>query len=341
VADNLKDILIMRPHKIIFTLSCVVFIMGMPQKGMSQSDTTNTITNTEVNELKSSSHSFYTAAGYGSNMIYLGSTLSQNQSYGYGSLIYGFKDAVFASVSAVGLAGQDEFPAFVIGSLSYSHTFNSWFDISAGIYRYQFSKSLIDSLFDNFFYGDITLGFDWRLLYSKISAGSLFSYGKQGYFQLRNSRYFQTPAFTKKKVFFSFDPYVNLLFGSITQIATSTDTITTISYPFLKNISGSGSGKTSGNGYGGGMGSGAGSGMGSGSGTTTTTPITSQTTSTDYELLSSFGFLEIDFGLPISFNTDRLTIEAEPGYVLPVFDDPVYQSLKGFNFMLSIYFKIF
>ena len=320
--------MIMKFSKIIFTLLCTMLGAGMPLNVSSQTDTT-----------KNSSHSFYTAAGYGSNMIYLGSTLSQNQSYGYGSLIYGFKDAVFASVSAVALTGQDEFPAFYIGSLSYSHTFNSWFDISAGLYRYQFSKSLVDSLFDNFFYGDITLGLDWKILYSKISAGSLFSYGNQGYFQVKNSRYFQTPVFSKRNVYFSFDPYVNLLFGSLTRIETSSDTIITISYPFLKNISGSvsgsGNGKINGNGTGGGMGTGA------GSGTTSTSPATSKTTTTNFEYLSSFGFLEIDFGFPISFNTNRLTIEAEPGYILPVYDDPVYQGLKGFNFMLSIYLKIF
>jgi hypothetical protein len=331
----------MRSGNIISILLCLMLLAGLPNKASSQADTINSITATESDEAKSSPHSLYTAAGYGSNMIYLGSTLSQNQSYGYGSLIYGFKDALYASVSAVALNGVTEFPAFYIGSLSYSHTFNSWFDVSAGIYRYQFSKSLLDSLFDNFFYGDVTLGIDWKLLYSKISVGSLFSYGNQGYVQVKNSRYFQTPSFSKKKFFFAFDPYINLLFGSLTRIETSTDTIITISYPFLKNISGSvsgsGSGKVNGNGYGGG----SGSGTGAGSGTTTTTPATSQTTTTNYDYLSSFGFLEIDFGLPISFNTNRLTIEAEPGYVFPIYDDPVYQALKGFNFMVSVYFKIF
>lgn len=330
----------MNSEKTIIILLCIILIAGKPYIASSQSDTVTTLTASGEDKTVTSPHSLYSAGGYGSNMIYLGSTLSQNQSYGYASLIYGFKDAVYASFSAIALGGDIEFPGFYIGSLSYNHTFNSWFDISAGIYRYQFSKTLTDSLFSSFFYGDITLGFDWKILYSKISAGSLFSYGRQGYFQLRNSRYFQTSAFSKKKFSFSFDPYVNLLFGSITQITTSTDTITTISYPFLTGISGAGSGKTGGNGYGGGMGSG-GSGIGSGSGTSSTTPITSQTTTTNYELLSSFGFLEIDFGLPVSFNTNRLTIEVEPGYVLPIYDDPVYQSLKGFNFMLSIYLKIF
>ena len=200
----------------------------LPLNVRSQTDTTISVTSTETPIVKGSPHSLYTGLGYGSNLIYLGSTLSQNQSYGYGTLSYGFKDAVFATVSAVNLTGLNEFPAFYIGSLSYSHTFNSWFDVSAGIYRYQFAKSLLDTLFSNFFYCDLTLGFDWKLLYSKISAGSLFSYGNQGYFQIRNSRYFQTPAFSKKKVFFSFDPYVNLLFGSLTRIETSTDTIITI-----------------------------------------------------------------------------------------------------------------
>jgi len=313
----------------------------VPLNVSSQTDTTISVTNYVPAATKSSSHSLYTGFGYGSNMIYLGSTLSQDQSYGYGALSYGFRDALYATVSAVALTGQNEFPAFYIGSLSYSHTFNSWFDISAGIYRYQFNKSLVDTLFNNFFYGDVTLGFDWKILYSKFSAGSLFLNGSQGYFQLRNSRYFQTPAFSKKKVYFSFDPYVNLLFGSLTRIETSTDTIITISYPFLKNISGSGSGKTYGNGTGAGMGTGAGSGFGTGSGTSSTSGSTSQSTATNTAFLSSFGFLEIDFGLPISFNTSRFTIEAEPGYVLPVFDDPVYQGLKGFNFTLSIYLRIF
>ncbi|MCK7541752.1 MAG: hypothetical protein MZV63_68120 [Marinilabiliales bacterium] len=68
------------------------------------------------------------------------------------------------------------------------------------------AESLRDTLFSNFTYADATLGFDWRILYSKISVGGLFSDGSQFYLQARNSRYFETPSFAKEKAFFSFDP---------------------------------------------------------------------------------------------------------------------------------------
>jgi hypothetical protein len=102
-----------------------------------------------------------------------GSTISQNQSYSYGSISYGLGGEFYASISSVHLQGLDPFLSFHSGSLTYNHVFNSWFDISAGIYRYQVAPSLTETLFSNFTYGDLTLGFDWRLLYSKISAGAL------------------------------------------------------------------------------------------------------------------------------------------------------------------------
>ena len=135
-------------------------------------------------------HSFYSGAGYGSNMVYLGSTISQNQPYGYGSLTYGFKNQLYASVSAVHLSGLNPFLSFYIGSLNYSHVFNNWFDISAGVSRYQVVPSLTDTLFNSFTYGDITLGFDWKLLYSKISVGGLFSNRKPGLFSIQKFKVF-------------------------------------------------------------------------------------------------------------------------------------------------------
>jgi hypothetical protein len=92
------------------------------------------------------SHLLYGGAGYGSNMIYLGSTISQNLPFQFAFLAYGFKNDLYASVSAVHLNNLKPFGAFYIGSLSYNHTFNSWFDISADINRYQVVSSLIHSL---------------------------------------------------------------------------------------------------------------------------------------------------------------------------------------------------
>lgn len=271
-------------------------------KLLPESDTLKTGT-------KESSHALYSGGGYGSNMIYLGSTISQDHPYGYGSVSYGFKNELFASVSAVHLSGLDPFMAFYIGSLSYSHPFNNWFDISAGVYRYQVDQSLTDTLFDSFTFGDVTLGFDWKLIYTKISAGSLFSDFSQAFFQIRNSRYFQTPEFFRGKANFSFDPYINLLSGTITEVQSATETsyYYSVSSPYRKWRN-----------------------NGQGSSTTTT-----------YSYSDRFGLLEIDLGIPVAFNTDFMTIEAEPSYIIPLYDDTYYPGAKGFIFQLSLFFRIF
>jgi hypothetical protein len=207
-------------------------------------------------------------------------------------------------VSAVHLPDNNPFLAFYSGSLNYNHVFNSWFDISAGVYRYQIVPSLADTLFSSFTYGDLTLGFDWRLLYSKISAGGLISDENRAYLQLKNSRYFQTPEFFKNKLNISFDPYVNLLFGTLIEVETITGKNLKISPPYGR-----------------------------------WKRFIQSTTYTSYT--RKFGFMEIDFGLPVAFNADNMTIEAEVSYILPVYDDPDFPGPKGFVFMLSGYFRIF
>jgi hypothetical protein len=267
---------------------------------LPESDTSKT-------ESKVERHSLYTGAGYGSNMIYLGSTISQNQPYGYANLTYGYKNQFYASASAVHLSGLDPFLSFYIGALNYNHAFNSWFDIAAGVYRYQVPSSLKDTLFSNFTYADLTIGFDWKLLYSKISVGGLFSEENQAYFQFRNSRYFQTPEFFKGKANVSFDPYLNLLFGTLIEVKTSTETSVVASSPGRKWRKYN----------------------------------TSQGTTTSTSTSKKFGIMEIDFGLPVAFNTDFMTIEAEPSYVIPLYDDTFYPGAKGFIFSLSVFFRIF
>lgn len=252
-----------------------------------------------------SKHALFAGSGYGSNMVYLGSTISRNQPYCYGTLAYGFKNKLYASASAIHLSGNNPFLAFYIGALNYNHVFNSWFDISAGAYRYQVTRSLTDTLFTSFSYGDLTLGIDWRLIYSKISVGGLLSDENQVYFQLKNSRYFQTPEFFNGKANISFDPYVNLLFGTIVEVKTATEKTIVVSSPgkSWKNKK---------------------------SGTTTVTSYSKK-----------FGLIETDLGLPVAFNTDFITIEAELDYILPVYNDPGINGPKGFVFMLSGIFRIF
>ena len=213
-----------------------LFLLLLPLEILAQTGTDISPTAKDTSKTDIATHSFYSGAGYGSNMVYLGSTISQNQPYGYGSLTYGFKNQLYASVSAVHLSGLNPFLSFYIGALNYTHVFNNWFDISAGVSRYQVVPSLTDTLFNSFTYGDLTLGFDWKLLYSKISVGGLFSTESQAFFQFRNSRYFQTPELFKGKASISFDPYVNLLLGTVTEVETNTETTSyySISSPYRK-----------------------------------------------------------------------------------------------------------
>lgn len=258
--------------------------------------------------IKTSQHSLYAGLGSGSNMVYMGAGVSQNKPFYSATLTYAYNNELYASASAYHLSAFDPFLAFNTFSLGYNHGFNSWLDISAGISRYQVSDKLTDTLFNHFFYGDLAIGFDWKILYTNLSAGSVFSGTSSAYLQLRNSRYFQTPAFYKKKAFFSFDPYLNMLFGTLTKMVTSEGTTTGISSPFRP------AGNSAGN----------------------------NTGSNSSETISKvFSLMEIDFGLPVSFNIGKFTVEAEPGYLFPMYSQTDILYTEGFTFLLSFYFRIF
>jgi hypothetical protein len=252
---------------------------------------------------KGSVHALYAGTGYGSNMIYMGTTMSQDHSFGYASVSYGFKDKLYLTATGYTINDFSPFMAFNSLGISFAHTFNSWFDISTGLSRYNVAASLRDTLFSNFTYADATLGFDWRILYSKISLGGLFADGGQFYLQTRHSRYFETPSFAGDKAFFSFDPYVNIIFGKMVSITTASGTTTTVS-PGYKPWGNSSQGSTG-------------------------------------SYTETFGPMEIDFGVPIAFSYDFFTIEAEPGYVLPLYSETGTTGMKGFLFMVSAFFRIF
>ena len=174
-------------------------LLIIPLTAFSQSDRmmSPSATDTLKTVEKSDRHALYAGGGYGSNMIYLGSTISQSQPFGYATLAYSFKNELTASASAFQFANFDPGLAFYNISLNYSHDCNSWFDISSGVYRYQVIPPFTDTLFSSFTYGDVTLGIDLRLIYSQFSIGGLMIKDPQPYFQIRNSRYFMTPAFFK------------------------------------------------------------------------------------------------------------------------------------------------
>lgn len=271
------------------------------------------------------SHSVFFGAGYGDNLV-LGSSISKPQSFYYGSLSYGFKNEFFLSVSTFYISDFEVIPAYNVFSANYNKAFNSWFDIAASLSAFKPRYELSDTLFSSFFYGDLTAGFDWRIVYTKINVSQVFSSKKSTFVQVRNSRYFETPEFFSGKMYFSIDPYINLLIGSLTKITTSEGTTIGVNSTVW-----------TGGGYGGGSatesGSGSGNGSGRGSGTISTSTIIKTT--------SFFGLMEMDFGIPVSLNAGRFTLEVEPGYILPMFNDPLIPNPEGFSLILSCYLKIF
>jgi hypothetical protein len=291
----------MKADKILFRIMIMAAIVILAASRLSaQQDVKSPAGNDSATTAKSESkHSLFATTGFGYNMIYMGTSLSQDKPYYSGGLIYGFKNELFLSVSAFHLNAYDPFISFSTFALIYTHTFNSWFDISLSASRYQVNKILADTLFTSFLYGDLTLGFDWKLLYTKVSAGGLFSEASGVYFQMRNSRFFETPQFFNDKANFSFDPYVNLLFGTLTETKDGTMVVTP---PFGKGKSGRGS---------------------------------------STETTSKFSLMEIDLGLPVSFNIGKFTIDAEPGYAIPLYSEPSALNTTGFVFTMGIYFKIF
>jgi len=251
-------------------------------------------------------HSFYAGTGYGNTLLYLGTTMSQDNGFGYASASYGLADKLYLSATGYTITGFTPLTAFYSLGISFNHVFNSWFDVSTGVSRYNVSSSLRDTLFSNFTYADATLGFDWRILYSKISVGGLFAGGGQFYLQTRHSRYFETPSFAQEKAFFSFDPYVNILFGNMLTIETTGGTAeTTVSpgyRPWRKN-------------------------------TQSTIPGTVYS--------EVFGLMEINVGVPVAFSYDFFTLEIEPGYVIPLYSDEGSSGTKGFLLLASLFFRIF
>lgn len=257
---------------------------------------------------KNSIHSFYAGTGYGSNMLYLGTTMSQDHGFGYASASYGLADKLYLSATGYTVGDFSPFTAFYSLGLSFSHAFNSWFDISTSLSRYNVTASLRDTLFSNFTYADATLGFDWRILYSKLSVGGLFAGGGQFYLQTRHSRYFETPSFSGDKAFFSFDPYVNLIWSTMVTAETVggvTETTVSPGYrPWRKYNQ---------------------------------TPV--PVPGTSYS--ESFGLAEIDFGVPVAFSYDFLTFEVEPGYVIPLYSSEGSSGTRGFLLLATLFFRIF
>jgi hypothetical protein len=278
----------------------------LPLSSFGQADTLSQPVNHSSHDIKPAArnHSLYSGLGFGSNMIYLGSSISHNLPFYSASLIYGYKNSLYSTVSASHLSSVDPFLAFYGLALSYSHVFNSWFDISTDLAGYLTPVSLNEILFSDFAFLNLTTGFDWRLLYTQLSLGGLVSQDNKGYIQVKNSRYLETPEFFNGKARISFDPGVDLLFGEYYKIETVTGHAKYGVSPPFRHLK-----KNPGN--------------------------------TTESIINKFGLIDFEFSLPITLDCDKFSIEAETAYILPSYTNPDYPSPKGFSFYLSAYFIIF
>lgn len=281
--------------------------MGLPFVCYCQNGTLSVqhIETDSTNELTVMKYSIYGGAGWGNNLIYLGSTISHDLPYYSALLTLGLKDGLNISTTVSHLSKTYPYVAFYSLSGRYAHTVNSWFDYSADISGFITPRSLQESLFSNFALLNLTTGYDWKLLYTKLTFSDMYSRGNGVYLEIINSHYFETSRFFKGKALLSFDPDVKLLFGRLVKVESSTGTSTLGNAPLFVQL------KKKHN-------------------TTTTTNT--------YSYI--FGMMHTEFSLPVTLNFTNFILVAEPSYILPAYSNPDYPSPKGFSVTMSVYFRI-
>jgi len=294
-----------RPWRYIQNLIIILLVSDFQFLAFSQSDslTQGSKKFTSKSDSICPIHSLYSGVGLGSNIIFLGSTISQDKPFYSAAITYGYKNNLYASVSASHIIDINPYLAFYSLSFNYSHAFNSWFDISSSIAGYKTPESLQEKLFNDFAFINVTTGFDWKFLYTKLSFGELFSDGTRGYIQIRNSRYFETSEFFKGKGQVSFDPNFNILLGDRVKIVTITGTTKYgSSVPFHH--------------------------------------FNKKNSTTIKSYSHKFGLVDFEFSMPVTFSYNNFSVEAEPSYLFPAFTSTEYPSPKGFTFFLNAYFRI-
>lgn len=245
-------------------------------------------------------HVFYLGSSYGSNLYYLGTSVSDDRGFLSTDLSYGYDSVLWISGSLYNLPGYSSALPFYDLSAGLNLPLGKSFDLGLTLARHQLT-SRPDTLFFNYTYALVSLGLDWKLLYSRLAVGRTFGEYGQTYLNLKNSRYMQSGNFFANNSFFSLEPSVNLYFGSFYRLHSRT------------------------------ISSGPGPGVRPGHGTG----------NWQYNYYTKgFGLLDVEFSIPVAFNAGIFTLEMEPVYLLPVFDDQSIHSAKGFSFFISAYVRL-
>jgi hypothetical protein len=290
----------------IHVILCQAILLVVPSVLFCQPD--NIVKKARADSVRNKStennHSFYAGTGAGSNMIYLGTSISENKPFYSAAVTYGYRNSFFVSASASHLYETRPYLAFYSAALNYHHVFNSWFDIAMDAAAYKTSQVLQDSVFSDFAYLNLTSGFDWKLLYTRISVCGVISENSGLFFMISNSRYFETAGFLHGKALVYFDPDFDILLGDQATIVTTSGTPQPGKAPPFSHA-----GKKTGN-----------------------MPDV-------YD--ERFRLMDFEISLPVTFSYGKFSLEAQPNYLIQVHSDSAYPLPSGFSFFLNAIIKIF
>lgn len=170
---------------------------------------------------KAGRQSLYIGAGYGSDLLYSGYSLSGQKPYYSMDLLYRFNKEWTASAAIYHLDAAGPAIAFYDLAVGYRRYFNSWLDAGASLSAYFTNPSIQDVYFGNFAYLTVTGGFDWRILYSRLVYSALLDDSGSHYLQVKNSHYFSSSDFWKDKAYMDFNPTLNFVFGDRYKLITT------------------------------------------------------------------------------------------------------------------------
>jgi hypothetical protein len=289
-----------------FLIAAIILLLQSKiNAGNPEFNLQDTASQTVITQSASSKHSLFAGTGYGSNLLFAGSSISANKGFLSADILYSFMGSLWASGVAYNIPGIDvNIPMYDL-SAGYNHTFNDWFDASLSLSGYLTHQGVRDDLYNSFAYLRMAIGFDWMLLYTRASMGKILEENSGVYINIRNSRYMRTPKFGASGNYISFDPSLNFLIGNYSQL----QTITTPQRPGGIIRPGR--------------------------------PGSGQEENTEYEIVDTYKVMQAELSLPISFYFYDFIFDAEPLYLIPVLKDENYISPKGFHFFFNITYRLF
>lgn len=248
-------------------------------------------------------HSIFLGTGFGNDLLYTGTTLTDNSPFLSADILYSYKGKLWTSATIYNLPDWGvKFP-LLDASLGYNHVFNDYFDIAGSVSYYHSSGSVKEELYDSFSWFRLSGGFDWYWIYSKVTYGRILAEDSGSYLYFRNSRYFRTASWGKSKTYISVDPNINLLFGNSTQISATLR-------PGTGNPDRPGQGGLGRN------------------------PVNTDSS-------NQFNILQTEISVPVSLYIQNFTIDAEPLLLFPHNSNEDNPDMKGFYIFLNISYRIF